>query len=153
MININKIYNLAEKFYKLTIFSKAPSAGALFFCPEDKTIFLTHRSQYMSSPGTWDLPGGRPTDSDKSSLETMYREVYEEIGIMPKYKNPLKIHEIKTDEHHYIVYIMPLNMIEKERFNQKLNLSHENDKVNWFNYDSIPTDTHFDLSWIESEIS
>lgn len=151
---IQRICYLAEEFYcAIHKIAKKPSGGILFYCPEDHTVFLTHRSSHMSSPNTWDLPGGRPKDEDKSSFMTAIREVYEEIGIIPKNKIPIKTHDIKTDQHHYVVYIIPLSVAEKEKFNQKLNLNHENDKVNWFDYDSIPTDTHFDLSWIESEIS
>lgn len=151
-----EIYRMAEEFYQamdLKKIAKKPSAGFLFFCPEDKTVFLTHRSAHMSSPGTWDLPGGQPENTDKSPIETANREAYEELGIIPK-KTPIKIHSIKTSEHHYVVFLVPLSSQEKKIFNQKLSLNDESDGYKWFDYNNIPSDnqTHFDLSWITSEI-
>lgn len=152
-MNATEIYQMAERFYRaVTKTAKKPSAGFLFFCPEDRTVFLTHRSAHMSSPGTWDIPGGRPEDFDNSPIETAVREVYEELGTTPKSKSPKGTHTIKTDEHHYIVYLMPLSLTEKEKFTNKLSLSDENDEYHWFDYDDIPTNTHFNLSWIPSEI-
>lgn len=151
---IKNICRLADDFYH-TIYktAKKPSAGFLFFCPNDQTIFLTHRASHMSSPNTWDVPGGQPENEDKSPLMTAIREVYEEIGVIPKYRTFLQTYTIKNDQHHYIVYLMPMSSEEKTNFNKQINLGEENDKADWFNYDSIPNDTHFDLSWIRSEIS
>lgn len=155
-MKIAEIYRMAEEFQValgLRKFAKTPSAGFLFFCPEDKTVFLTHRSAHMSSPGTWDLPGGQPEDTDTSPIETANREAYEELGNIPK-KTPVKSHSIKTDKHHYIVFLVPFSTQEKKAFTQKLSLSDESDGFEWFDYDEIPSNdqTHFDLSWITSEI-
>lgn len=153
MALIDKIGILAESFYGLTVFSKSPSAGVLFFCPEEEKVFLTHRSPQMSSAGTWDIPGGRPEKFDNSALETMYREVYEEIGTVPKNKTPIKTHTIKTKEHHYIVYLIPLSSKEKKALTKKIKLSDESDDYRWFEYNQIPTNTHFDLTWVASELN
>lgn len=153
---MTEIYRMAEEFYRavgLRKFAKTPSAGFLFFCPEDQTVFLTHRSNEMSSPNTWDLPGGRPEDVDKSPIETAVRETYEELGNMPKNKTPVRTHAIQTDKHHYIVYLVPLSIEEKNDFIPSLSINEENDSCDWFKYTEIPTDTHFDLTWIPAEVS
>lgn len=155
-MHVADIYRMADEFYLAVLIrknAKAPSAGLLFFCPKDKTVFLTHRSPHMSSPGTWDLPGGRPEDIDKSPMETATREVYEELNTVPKNKNPVKTYTIKTNQHHYIVFLMPLSDKEKEVFTKKISLNNECDRYQWFTYDAIPKNTHFDLSWVRSEIS
>lgn len=153
---MTEIYCIAEDFYQaigLRKFAQPPSAGILFFCPQEEMLFLTHRSNKMkNSPNTWDLPGGRPEDTDKSPIETAIRETYEELGNMPKGKTPIKTHEIKTDKHHYIVYIIPLSSKDKETFTKSLSLSDENNDCRWFKYNEIPNNTHFDLSWCKKEL-
>lgn len=141
---IDKLYCLANQFYRI---SGAPSAGYLFFCSEDKTIFLTHRAPEMSSPGTWDIPGGRPKDIDQTPLETANREAYEELGTIPKNKYPIGSHTLRNKEHHYIVFLVDLSASEKREFTSKLSLSDESDDYRWFPYETIPDNTHFDLTW------
>lgn len=132
--------------------AKKPSAGMLFFCPTDDTVFLTKRSSHMSSPGTWDVPGGRPEDDDDGPFETALREVYEEIGVSPNGKKPVKEHPIKTDRHHYIVYIFELTPKEKESINKRIQLSDETESTKWFKVDELPDHTHFDLTWIPDDL-
>lgn len=153
-MKVHGILIMAEEFYWATQlkFAKTPSAGMLFFCPSDHTVFLTHRSPEMSSPSTWDIPGGRPEDEDGSPLETATREVYEEIGSVPKNKKPIGQHVIKTDEHHYIVFIYLFTAEDKKELLEKIQFSDENDQFNWFDVDNLPTKVHFDISWISGKL-
>lgn len=151
-MELNYLFIMADKFYAATQkFAKIPSAGMVFFCPEDQTVFLTHRSSKMSHPNTWGLPGGRPEKEDDSPLGTAVREVYEEIGTVPKGKVPVNQHTILTKNHHYIVFIYHFSKQEKKQLNQKLRLSDENDNFKWFDINQLPSNTHFDLSWIPNE--
>lgn len=153
-MNAHDVLIMANLFYRAIQrkYARIPSAGMLFYCPTDNTVFLAHRSANMNSPNTWDIPGGRPEDSDDSPLETATREVYEEVGAVPKNKKPAKHYVIKHNEHHYIVYIYVFSPQEKEELTQKAQFSDENDAFNWFDISALPTDVHFDLSWIPIEV-
>lgn len=147
-----EILALAEAF-KTATEEITPSAGCLFYCPTDNTVFLTKRAPHMNVPNTWDITGGRPEDEDTSPLETATREVYEEIGVFPKGMKPTGEHVLKTKKHHYIVYIFNFSANEKKHFTDKVKLSEENVEYKWFDIDQLPQDTHFDLSWIPNELN
>jgi len=54
----------------------------LLICGEtDPVVLLTRRSARLRYPGHEVFPGGLSEPSDSSPLETMYREVHEEIGL------------------------------------------------------------------------
>lgn len=150
-MNIDFICKLAHSFHKL---AGQPSAGCLFFCPEDETVLLIRRSQQMSSPGTWDIPGGQAKDKDKNPEETAAREVTEEIGSIPENKKLIGKHHIDnsgTEHADYIVFIYAINKSEKGSW--KIKLDKESDAKKWFKYNELPEETHFDLSWIPKKVS
>ncbi len=151
----SSLTKLTLAFYKLTFAVPIkPSAGIIFFCPDDQTILLTHRSKKMKNkPGTWDIPGGQPEKQDNSTFETASRETYEEIGTVAENKNPIAFHSIRTNEHYYIVFFIPLTKNEKKVLIENIVLSDENNGYEWFDYKNIPKDTHFDFTWIPSKLA
>ena len=128
-----------------------PSAGYLLFCPEDKTIFLARRAKDMKSPGTWDIPGGRYDDSDDSVEETAAREVYEEVGEVPKKKKLLGKHTLEKEKRNYVIYIYSVPASEKKQW--KPDLSDESDAYKWFKVTNLPKELHLDMSWVESAVA
>lgn len=136
-----------------SIFPDKPSAGIAFFCKDDETVLLLLRSQSSSSPNTWDVIGGRPEDSDGSALETASRECYEEIQTFPKNKLPIAQHTIRTNKHWYIVYLIPLSKQEKKDLDKKINLSDEHQTYKWFDWNELPSDTHFPIDWLTGALN
>ena len=129
------------------------SAGFLFCCPADGTALLLKRSGIMKNPNVWNIPGGRSEESDRTPLDTALREATEELGTLPNEQNFAKkyvmVRKTKTDpEYEYHVYICLLDLAEKENWTKQINLDEENNKLKWFSINELPTDTHFDLSWI-----
>lgn len=149
--------NLISKincFYLLTKSAEKSSAGYLFLCLEDNTALLVKRGEEMSSPNLWTLPGGRADKDDDSEYEVAAREVLEELNTIPKNKQLLGSHHIKTDKHSYYVYIFNLTKQEKLKFSKNIKLDEENQKYKWFNIKHLPEqkDCHLDLSWIPKKL-
>jgi 8-oxo-dGTP pyrophosphatase MutT (NUDIX family) len=134
---------------------KQPSAGMLFYCPEDKTILLTKRSMEMNSPGTWDIPGGRSDEDDESSIDTATREVTEEITHLPKKKKLLGKHALPTPGggNQYIIYVYAISAEEKKKWTPKIQLDYESEKFKWVPYDKVPKPRHLNLDWVKDFIN
>jgi 8-oxo-dGTP pyrophosphatase MutT (NUDIX family) len=132
------------------------SAGLLFYCLDDRTIFLIRRSKHLNNPLMWDTPGGRSTDSDSSPLETAEREAIEEIGALPTDKQYIGKHIVRKDndpdyQYHIFAYAIPLS--EKRKWTQNLNLDKKESKTHgWYKLNDLPKDTHFRLDWIEDAV-
>jgi 8-oxo-dGTP pyrophosphatase MutT (NUDIX family) len=129
------------------------SAGFLYYCPDDDTVFLTKRSGMMHHPHCWDLPGGRSKKSDESIEETAQREATEELGRLPT--EALQVsHHVETfkkddgENYHYYIYLVRVSEAEKVRWTPLVELNEESEGFKWFKIDELPDKIHFDLSWI-----
>lgn len=151
MNRASAILKLAELFETAIKLAKHPSAGMLFVCPEDKTVFLTKRSQEMSSPGTWDIQGGKHSDEDSNSKETATREATEEISILPSKKKLEGNHVLNRENKDYIIYIYSISKKEKDAWTPKVDLDFESETYKWFPYDKLPKDTHLELDWLKDK--
>ena len=148
-----EIFRMAAVFERIVRAGSNPSAGYLLFCPDDQTVLLTRRAKEMSSPGTWDIPGGRFDDKDDSVEETAAREVHEEIGSLPKNKKLIGKHILPKNEDHkneYVIFIQSCPLADKKVW--KPTLSDESDNYKWFPIDELPEKVHFDLSWIPKAV-
>lgn len=56
------------------------NSGAELWIINDKKLLMTQRSANKSHPGKWEVPGGC-NKSNESTIDTIIREVFEEIGI------------------------------------------------------------------------
>lgn len=134
-----------------------PSAGFIFYCPDDSTVLLTKRAPEMNSPNTWDIQGGRWDKEDDSSIETANREAHEELGTLPHDRTLIARHEIPRSKEHkskYIVFVYSIDAKEKKHWTPKIKIDQdESSEYRWFPIDSLPSNTHFDLSWLGSEIN
>lgn len=130
------------------------SAGHLYYCPDDDTVFLTRRSSMMHHPHFWDIPGGRSKKEDDSIEETAERESTEELGKLPT--EALQVsHYVETFEkdglnYHYYIYLYRVSEAEKIRWTPLIELNEESEGFNWFKLDELPgrDEMHFDLSWV-----
>lgn len=156
-MDYSQINILANLFNKSAKSKNDYSAGILFFCKEDKTVLLVKRSKIMKSPETWDIPGGRNDGPDKSILTTGIREATEELGSLPekkifhtKYKFNTK--SKKKEPYFYHVFIYSISKKVKDEWTKEIDLDKENKKFKWFDINDLPTNTHFDLTWIPEQI-
>lgn len=140
---------LVNQFLKI---AKDPSAGYLIFCPEDGTVFLTKRSKKQSSPGKYDIGGGRPDDDDDGPKETARREFLEELGKLPSKRKIVGKHTIENDKHHYIIYLVAISKAEKKKWTKEIKLDEETESCDWYPFDKLPSPTHLDFTWVEKEL-
>lgn len=137
-MDIKKIISLSEQFSKKA--QKNFGAGILFLCPKDKTILLLQRSEKISNPGHWGLPGGHAEDNESPS-ETAIRETKEELGFFPI---NVKITNIIKNKSYYIL-IIKLSLKEKYILSSKIKLNYENSKYKWFKINNLPKNLHFPI--------
>ncbi len=145
---LTSIVVLANNFEKI---AKADtySAGMLFYCPDDGTILLLHRSEIMRNPNLWDIPGGRSKKTDKDILDTAKRETTEELETLPKDKKLLTKYIIhKKDKNKYHVFIYAISAETKEKWTSSIKLDKENNKFKWFKITKFPDNLRYDLSWL-----
>jgi len=134
------------------------SAGHLYVCPEDGTVFLTRRSGLMHHPYKWDLPGGRSEEGEKDPAKTAVREAEEELHSLPKIAKPIGMH-VQTwkkggEDYNYYIYVYALSEDEKVRWTPKVELDEESAGFKWFKLDELPSteQLHFNLEWLPGDI-
>ncbi len=69
--------------------------GAIFLCLPTKRLMLQMRSRNVSHPGTWAFWGGK-AEKDEEPLETLQRELKEEMGVIPSFKKVYPLHIVKS---------------------------------------------------------
>lgn len=134
------------------------SAGHLYVCPDDETVFLTKRSGIMHHPYKWDIVGGRSDDGEDDPTKTAIREAEEELHVLPKIAKPIGMHvqTWKKDgkDYSYYIYVYAISEDEKVRWTPKIELSDETAGFKWFKIDELPSkkELHFDLSWLAADL-
>lgn len=156
-IKADAILKMADLFcsaIKKLAEEKHSSAGMIFYCPNDKTVLLTQRGDSMSSPGAWDIQGGRWSEEDITSEDTANREAKEEIGALPKEKKLLGKHVLPRNSKgsEYVIYLYSISEEEKKTWTPKIKLDHESSQFKWVPYNELPKDTHFDMSWLKKAL-
>ena len=115
------------------------AAGALFYAQDTGKYGIAKRSQHCDCPHTYSPVGGSADTNDKDLMDTVVREVGEEIGC-----------EITRDQlkHMYTDYSRPnfqyhtfLCTIPKQSEFMP-NLNYENDRFDWFGKDEMPKNLH-----------
>lgn len=131
------------------------SAGNLYVCAEDETVFLTKRSGVMHHPYKWDIPGGRSDKGEDEPEVTAAREAEEELHVLPKLAKRLTTHVERWTRkdgtpYEYHIFVYNLTEDEKVRWTPKVELDEENAGFKWFPLDGLPKKKtlHFDLSWL-----
>jgi len=119
--------------------AKKSGAGILFICSDDNSVLLVQRSQMVSEPGTWGLPGGG-SEGNETPVETSIREVREELGSMPHRFNVVNKMIKNDDVGIYYIFILNISLKEKEIWNIKLNF--ESDRYHWFKTGHLPSNLH-----------
>lgn len=160
-MNLLKLSTLFIKY--ATEYWGRKAAGILFYCKDDSTVFLLHRSKKTMGGETWGIPGGaldlehdnyhyehaigsnifdsnRPRDPDPKDevfLDAAIREVEEELGFTPPI-SIIKSYDFKDGQFTYRTYISLVSKEEKELFsNSEINWEHTNSK--WFSIKELPS--------------
>jgi len=108
------------------------------FLSEDTRRFLLLMRTHEKTLGTWGLVGGKKEPTDTTVVDSLHREIQEEIGFTPKIKKiiPLELFTSNDNNFQYNTYVI---IVEKE-FIPILNFEHSG--YAWCNYDSWPKPLH-----------
>jgi len=112
-------------------------SGGLFLARDTRRFLLLQRTQPKTA-GSWGLVGGKKEPSDITAVDTLYREIFEEVGEIPKIKKivPLELF-VSTDQNFcYNTFVL---IIDNE-FTPTLNSEHSG--YVWASYDSWPMPLH-----------
>lgn len=116
------------------------AAGVLFVCKESKKFLLCKRSDFVPSPQTWSIPGGK-MDINETPQSAARREVFEEIGVDLKDK---KLKLVYVDETHFPKF--KFYTFARHVTNEfKPTLNYENVDYLWCDQDSLPDPLHWGL--------
>jgi len=112
-------------------------SGGLFLAKDTKRFLFLQRTQGKTA-GTWGIVGGKNEPGDSAPIDTLRRELTEEIGFVPDIEKfiPLEWYTSKDDQFFYHTYLL----IVKEEFIPKLNEEHSG--YCWCDLDRWPKPLH-----------
>jgi 8-oxo-dGTP pyrophosphatase MutT (NUDIX family) len=120
-----------------SIIKQINCSGGLFLSKKTKRFLFLLRTQGKTAD-TWGLVGGKSEATDKSPLDTLTREISEEIGPVPELTKiiPLDFYSSNDLKFHYGTYII---LIDNE-FMPVLNSEHS--AYAWCSYGHWPRPLH-----------
>jgi 8-oxo-dGTP pyrophosphatase MutT (NUDIX family) len=109
-----------------------------FFLARDTKRFLLLLRTHEKTAGTWGIVGGKKEPNDRTQLDTLTREVKEELGFLPKIDKfiPLELFSSHDRHFHYNTFVM----IVDNEFIPNLNSEHAG--YAWCSYDNWPKPLH-----------
>jgi 8-oxo-dGTP pyrophosphatase MutT (NUDIX family) len=112
-------------------------SGGLFLAKDTKRFLFLLRNQGKTA-GTWGIVGGKNEPGDTAPIDTLRREITEEVGFLPTIDKfvPLEWYTSKDGEFYYHTYLL----LTKEEFIPKLNDEHVG--YAWCSLDNWPKPLH-----------
>lgn len=117
--------------------NKIVCSGGLFLAKDTKRFLFLLRAKGKTA-GTWGLVGGKKEPVDTTPVDTLNREISEEIGKCPAIKKivPLELFVSVDQKFYYNTYVL---LVERE-FVPVLNEEHVG--YAWANYEHWPKPLH-----------
>lgn len=112
-------------------------AGALLYVPESKKFLLIMRSDFVSDPLTWCIPGGT-VEHGEEPKDAAIRELKEETNIDLRGYNPQLLYTVEYHLPKFKFYTY--GFIVKDEFVPKLNW--ESVDYGWFDVGELPRNLH-----------
>lgn len=112
------------------------AAGALFYSLNTKKFLFLLRGD-ASFSNKWGIVGGK-RNKDETDIDTIIREIREEIGFLPYVRSIEEVDTYDSDDQkfHYSTYFVTVN----DEFKPLLN--HEHYGYAWVNFDCWPKPLH-----------
>lgn len=112
-------------------------SGGIFLARTTKRFLFVQRTQ-IKTMGMWAMVGGKSEKSDRTPIDTLTREIVEEIGVLPKIDKIIPVdHYTSADKQFkYGTYIM----VVEDEFIPILNSEHSS--YAWCQYNHWPKPLH-----------
>lgn len=121
--------------------AESAGAGLLLICLDDNTVLLVKRSESVSEPGTWGVPGGH-IESGETPAKAVKRETIEELGTFPRQIRPIQAISNKSPRGEFILFTAEISKEEKELWTSQIKLNDEHDAFHWFPIGNLPKHLH-----------
>lgn len=113
------------------------ATGCIFLATDTGRVMLQQRSNNTSHPRTWGFFGGK-SENQERPVETLLRELQEEIGGIPPYDKILPLNTFTSPNNKFVYYTFVV--LVKKEFIPILNT--ESDGFAWVNINSWPEPLH-----------
>ena len=110
------------------------SVGILIIAKDTNNFMLLHRA---TKPIVWSILTGKMDKEGETPLETVKREIKEEINLDPSFIKGIRKVGVVKDSKIFHVFV---GFVDKE-FKPNLKLD-ENDNFGWYNKNNLPTPIH-----------
>ena len=113
------------------------AAGAIFISANTKRLLLNYRAKDVKFPRSWGFIGGK-IEQDEKVLQGLSREIREEIGFIPEYKQSIPMDVYHSIDGIFTYYTFAI--LVNDEFVPYIN--HESGGWGWFDLDCLPTQLH-----------
>lgn len=128
-------------------------AGIVFLCPQEGTILLGKRADWVADPGTWGAPGGSvdggwrttpiddPVTEETVFKDTALRETEEECGSLPRGMRFVGRTDFYDEGFTYVTYLVHLTPAAAAAW-EPTTADGETDEWSWFPLEELPSPIH-----------
>lgn len=114
------------------------ASGCLFLSTNTGRVLLQQRSPNVKYPGSWGFFGGK-SEGKERPIETLLREIQEEIGSIPAYKKILPVSSFTSNDGKFVYHTFVI-IVKNEFIPKKLN--EESSGFSWTSIDNFPQPLH-----------
>ena len=114
------------------------ASGCLILAKNSGRVLLQQRSPDVKYPGTWGFFGGK-SEGQERPIETLLREIQEEIGSIPAYQKVIPLSSYTSNDNKFTYHTFVI-LVKKEFIPKKLNK--ESSGFSWTNIDNFPQPLH-----------
>ena len=94
------------------------ASGCIFLSTDTGRVMLQQRSGEVNHPRTWGFFGGK-SEGNERPIETLYREIEEEVGLVPDIKKVIPVNKFTSPNKKFIYHTFVVTV--REEFTPVLN--------------------------------
>ena len=113
------------------------ASGCIFLSTDTGRVMLQQRSGTVNQPRTWGFFGGK-AEGDERPVQTLYREIEEEVGLVPDIKKVVSVNKFTSPNKQFVYHTFVVTV--QEEFTPILN--NESDGYCWVKVGNWPRPLH-----------